>query len=170
MSNKGKESPILTCWPLLFWCRPGWGWFSGLWGHVAGSCPACYTPVSPSSLQQGYTLPFQPLAFNDGGGCCHSGTRSCTSSVEPHGVLLDSWAHYLSLSRLWMTSYPSGVSTAPHNLLRVHSNSLSMSLIKILKSIGPSTDPWGTPPIIDLHPDTEPWTTTLCVQSNNSWW
>ncbi|KAK4810857.1 hypothetical protein QYF61_008829 [Mycteria americana] len=56
-------------------------------------------------------------------------------------------AHFSSLPRsLWMTSRPSGVSTAPlslvssANLLRVHSISLSMSLMKILNSTGPSTD------------------------------
>ena len=36
-------------------------------------------------------------------------------------------------------------------------------LMKILKSTGPSTDPWGRPLVNDLHPDVEPLTTTLCV-------
>ncbi|KAK4810863.1 hypothetical protein QYF61_008835 [Mycteria americana] len=56
-------------------------------------------------------------------------------------------AHFSSLPRsLWMTSRPSGVSTAPlslvssANLLRVHSISLSMSLMKILNSTGPTVD------------------------------
>jgi len=53
-------------------------------------------------------------------------------------------AHFLSLSRsLWMASHPSGTLTAPlslvssGNLLRVHSISLSMPLMKILNSTGP---------------------------------
>ena len=60
-----------------------------------------------------------------------------------------------------------GVLTVPHslvssvNLLRMHSTPLSMSLLKILKSISPSTDPWGTPLITDLHRDIEPLTTIL---------
>ncbi|KAK4818676.1 hypothetical protein QYF61_017421 [Mycteria americana] len=56
-------------------------------------------------------------------------------------------AHFSSLSRsLWMTSRPSGMSTAPlclvlsENLLRVHLISLSMSLMKILNSTGPTVD------------------------------
>jgi len=57
-------------------------------------------------------------------------------------------AHFSSLSRsLRMASHPSGVLTTPlslvssSNLLWVHSTPLSMSLMKILKSTGPSTDP-----------------------------
>ncbi|KAK4827087.1 LOW QUALITY PROTEIN: hypothetical protein QYF61_014189 [Mycteria americana] len=56
-------------------------------------------------------------------------------------------AHFSSLSRsLWMVSHPSDVSTAPlslmssANLLRVHSIPLSMSLMKILNSTGPTID------------------------------
>ena len=50
-----------------------------------------------------------------------------------------------------MAAQPSGVSTPPPslvssaNLLRVHSNSSSRSLMKKLNKTGPSTDPWGTP-------------------------
>jgi len=51
----------------------------------------------------------------------------------------------LSLSRsLWMVSHPSGVLTTLHslvssaNLLKVHVTPLSMSLMKILKSISPN--------------------------------
>ena len=52
-----------------------------------------------------------------------------------------------------MAFLPSIVSTAPlslvssGNLLRVHLIPLSMSLINILNSTGPRTNPWGTPPI-----------------------
>ncbi|KAK4826465.1 hypothetical protein QYF61_009192, partial [Mycteria americana] len=56
-------------------------------------------------------------------------------------------AHFSSLPRsLWMTSHPSGMSTAPlslvssANLLKVHLISLSMSLMKILNSTGPTVD------------------------------
>ena len=78
------------------------------------------------------------------------------------------WAHCLSLSRaLWMVSYLFGVLTASHslvssaNLLRVHLTPLSVSLMKILKSFGLSTDPWGTLLVTDLHPDMDSLPTTL---------
>ena len=84
------------------------------------------------------------------------------------------WVYCLSLSRyFWMASPPSGMSTAPHrlvssaNLKRVHLIQLSMPLMKILKRTSPSTDPWRTTLITDLHSITEPLTTTLWVQSHN---
>ena len=52
--------------------------------------------------------------------------------------------------------------TAPHslvssaNFLRVRSIPLVMPLMKILKSLSPSTDPFEMPFITDRHPDTEP--------------
>ncbi|XP_053942682.1 YEATS domain-containing protein 4 [Cuculus canorus] len=61
-----------------------------------------------------------------------------------------------------MTSRPSSVATAPLSLvssadsLRVHSISLSLSLMKILNSTGPSADPCGTPPVTALHLDLRP--------------
>jgi len=44
--------------------------------------------------------------------------------------------------------------------LRVHSIPLSMSLIKILNTIGPNTDPRGAPLVTDLHSEITdiPWT------------
>ena len=39
--------------------------------------------------------------------------------------------------------------------------SVNVSVMKILKSIIPSTDPRGTPLVTDLHPDAEPFITTL---------
>jgi len=61
-------------------------------------------------------------------------------------------AQHPSLSRSrWIAAQPSHVSTTPPssvssaNLLRVHSNSSSRSLMKKLNKTGPSTDPWGTP-------------------------
>ncbi|KAF1629452.1 Serine/threonine-protein phosphatase 4 regulatory subunit 4, partial [Eudyptes filholi] len=47
------------------------------------------------------------------------------------------------------------------NLLRVHSISLSRSLIKILNRTGPSTEPWGTPLVTSRQLDLTPFTTTL---------
>ena len=67
----------------------------------------------------------------------------------------------------WMAAQPSSVSTTPPsfvssaNLLRVHSNSSSRSLIKNLNKIGPNTDPWGTPLVTGLQLDSAPLMTTL---------
>ena len=62
------------------------------------------------------------------------------------------WNHLLSLSKsLWMAFLLSAESIAPlslifsENLLRMHSISSSMSLIKMLKCTQPKTDSWGTP-------------------------
>ncbi|RMC14133.1 hypothetical protein DUI87_09222 [Hirundo rustica rustica] len=43
--------------------------------------------------------------------------------------------------------------------------SLSVSLVKALKSINPKTEPSGTPLVTSLHLDIEPFTTTLCQSS-----
>ena len=79
-------------------------------------------------------------------------------------------AHFLILSRsLWVTSFFSSVSTAPHslvssvNLLRVHSVPLSMLLTKRLNSTVPRTQPWGTPLVTGVHLDIEPLTATRSV-------
>ena len=83
------------------------------------------------------------------------------------------WANFLNLSRfLWMASLPSAVSTAPlslvssANLLRVHSIPSPMPLIKMLKSIRPKTDSWGTPLISNLYLDIEPLARILWLQSS----
>lgn len=53
-----------------------------------------------------------------------------------------------------MAAWPSGLSVSPLgfvlslNLLGVRS---APSLVKILNCIGPSIDPWGTPPVTDLQ-------------------
>ena len=72
-----------------------------------------------------------------------------------------------------MASLPSIVSTAPlsllssANVLRVHSILSPMSLIKMLKSTGPKTVPWGTLLFTGLHLDIEPSITTLRLQPFN---
>lgn len=35
--SRGEESPPSTCWPLLFWCIPGWDWLSGLSVNTAST-------------------------------------------------------------------------------------------------------------------------------------
>ena len=74
-------------------------------------------------------------------------------------------ANNSSLSRSLYGIPPFSELTTPHsfvssaNLLRMHSIPLLMSLLKMLKSTGPSTDTGGTPIVADLHPDIEPLTT-----------
>ena len=144
------------------------GWLSELQGHIAGSCPASNPMVPPSPFKQGCAQSFQ-LALV---------VKVASTQVQDlaFGFMLNimrfTWTHCLSLSRsLWLTSHPSGLSTAPHslvspaNLLTMHSIHLSISPLKILKSTGPSTDPWRTPLITDLHPAIEPLITTLWTQS-----
>jgi len=46
-------------------------------------------------------------------------------------------------------------------LLRMDSLPSLRSLMKMLNKTGPSTDPWGTPVVTDLQPDSAPWITTL---------
>ncbi|KAK4818489.1 hypothetical protein QYF61_014219 [Mycteria americana] len=72
-------------------------------------------------------------------------TRCRTLHLALLNLMRFTQAHFSSLSRsLWMTSRSSSVSTAPlslvssANLLRVHSILLSMSLMKILNSTGPT--------------------------------
>ncbi|XP_048782344.1 uncharacterized protein LOC125684319 isoform X1 [Lagopus muta] len=49
------------------------------------------------------------------------------------------------------------------NLLRVAIIPSSRSLMKMLNKSGPSTDPWGTPLVTGLQPDSALPTTTLCA-------
>ena len=79
-------------------------------------------------------------------------------------------AQLSSLSRSrWMAAQPAGVSTTPPsfvsstNLLRVHSNSSSRSLMKKLNKTRLSTDPWGIPLVTSLQLDSAPLMTTLWV-------
>lgn len=69
--------------------------------------------------------------------------------VEPHSVGL---GPSIQLSRSLCRAFlPSSRSTFPPllvssvNLLRVHTIPLSRSLMKMLKTIGPNTEPWGAP-------------------------
>jgi len=55
----GPAQP-LNCWH-FFWCSPGCGWLSGLWGHIAGSCPACHPPVPPRVSLYPYTPQLVPI-------------------------------------------------------------------------------------------------------------
>lgn len=47
----------------------------------------------------------------------------------------------------------------------IQTMSLLMALMKMLQSTASTSDPWGTPLVTDLHPDTEPlsWCTAPCA-------
>ncbi|KAK4829020.1 hypothetical protein QYF61_001795 [Mycteria americana] len=49
------------------------------------------------------------------------------------------------------------------NLRRVHSMPSSRSLMNMLNTTGPSTEPWGTPLVSGRQLDLTPFTTTLCA-------
>ena len=72
-----------------------------------------------------------------------------------------------------MSSLLSNVSTvllslvSSTNLLRVHLMPSSVSLMKMLKSTSPKTDPWGTPLVTGLYLNIEPLITTLCLLLSN---
>jgi len=50
------------------------------------------------------------------------------------------------------------------NLLRAPSSPTSKSFMKILKSTGPTVEPWGTPLVPGRQPDVTPFTISLWVQ------
>lgn len=107
-------------------------------------------------------------------GCCqHTHIWDCPSSIlhlNFLNLLRFFWTRFSSLPRsLWMVSPPSVVSTAPlsfmlfTNLLRVHLMFLSQSLIKILNSNNPKTEPRCAPFVTGLLLDIEPFTRSLWV-------
>jgi len=160
--SRGGQSPLLPCWPLLFWCSPGYCWSPRL--ETTGSRLAIRPPGPVDLSQQDCSqlvLPVCTRIWN----CPNMSQLQHLALflVEPH-----SWAH-LSLSRsFWMVSIPSVVSSAPlslvssANLLRVHSVPPSGSLIKIVKSINAKVGSWWIPLVSSLHLNIELFTTTPC--------
>ena len=78
--------------------------------------------------------------------------KCSTLHLAFYNLIQFTWAHFSSMSRsLWLVSLPCMVSTTPlslvlsANLLGVLLISLTVSLIKMLKSTGPKIDHWGTP-------------------------
>jgi len=60
--SRAGQSPPSPCWPLLFWCSPGYYLPSGLKDQTAVSCPAFWPPGFPrSSLQDCSQWIFVPL-------------------------------------------------------------------------------------------------------------
>jgi len=150
--SRGAGSPPLPCWPHFLWCSPGYSWLSRLWRHTAGSCPTRHPPVPLGPFQQGCPPSFHPPACTDSRGFWGPGVGPCTwlcwTSLSSPG--LPAWA-CLGLSV--RHPFPWGLLAALHswvsseNLLRVHLIPLAMSLMKIWKSISPSTNPRGRPHI-----------------------
>jgi len=50
---------------ISFDCSPGYGWLSGLRGHITGSCPASHPPAPPGLFRQGCAQSFQ-ISFQFG--------------------------------------------------------------------------------------------------------
>jgi len=64
IQTRGAKSHPIPCCPCCFGCSSGHSWNSELWGHIAGSCPACQPSVPPGSFQQGCISFFlHPLAM-----------------------------------------------------------------------------------------------------------
>ena len=106
----------------------------------------------------------------------HSGLSSATHTLVSSTNVIVSSSRLISsaspfsshLPGAWVCGslHPLVTETRPtmtNNLLREHSIPLSVSLMKILKSISPRTMRNTT----DLHLDTDTLITTLCVQSCN---
>ena len=147
--SRGAESPPLDMLAILPFMQPGrWFDFCIASAHCQHTSSFSPTSIYPQVLLHRATLNLVIL-------------QSVLMLVIPtpmcrtlHLALLNflrfTWAHSSSLSRsLWMASLPSSKSIASlslvsfANLLRMHSIPVSMSLIKILNSIGCSIDPWG---------------------------
>ena len=56
----GTGSYPLTCWAHLFWYSARYSWFSGPWGHTAGSCPDSYPPVFQVLFGRAVLYPYSP--------------------------------------------------------------------------------------------------------------
>lgn len=115
------------------------------WKHIVNSYWASYqpTPMSPSSLAFSQTILCQLYLSLE-----LLQPRCSTLHFALFNFMKLTWAHLWSLSRsIQMSSFLSTMSTRLRILVssaNLHSIPLSVLLKKILNSIGPNTDPWGT--------------------------
>jgi len=107
-------SPHLTCWPCFFARSPWYGWLSGPWGHIAGSCLACHPPVPLILFSRAVLNPYiLQLVLLVGIVMCQVQDLAL-GFVEPHAVL----TLYSNLTRsLWMASHLSGMSTTQLDII-----------------------------------------------------
>ena len=128
----------------LFSCSPGYGWLSGLRAHIAGSCPAVHPPVPPSPSLQGCSQSFHRPACIDTRGCRDPGAGLALGLVEPHEVHM---GPFLDLVQVPLNGIPSlrcvNRTTQLGVICKFAEGALdpTMSLMKILNSTGPNTDP-----------------------------
>lgn len=168
--SKEEQSPLPPCWPSVFRCSQEYSWLSGLQAYTAGSCPDFHLPGSPCCSPQACSQ-FFLWACATGLGLTQV-QHLALGIVEPHYVFV---SLLLKLVQASLNSIPSFYciscttkQTLTATLLRVQSVSWSLVLIKSLKSTGPKTEPWDTPFIINLQPDTKPLATTLCPPFKSS--
>ncbi|KAK4818440.1 hypothetical protein QYF61_013127 [Mycteria americana] len=126
------------------YCSPGYSWPSGLRVHIASSCLAFHPPGPPSPSPQGCSESLHLPACTDMGVAPTQAQDLALGLVEPHEVRTGPPLKPLKVPLDGIPS--SSMLTTPHslvslaNLLRVHSIPLSVSLMKILSSTGPTID------------------------------
>ena len=127
-------------------CNPGYDRLPGLQVDIASSCTIFHPPVHPSPSLQGCSQPLHSPVCTDTGDYPRPGTG--TWHLTLFNFTSFTRAHFSHPSMSFQTApLPSSIPTvllslvSSANLLRVHSILLSMSLLKIVNSIDPSTCP-----------------------------
>ena len=82
--SRRMGTPPSPFWPCFYWCRPGYDWLCGLWGHTTCWCPSCHPSVYSHLFWQGFILSFWSSAYTYMRGC-HD---LALAFVEPHEVHL----------------------------------------------------------------------------------
>ena len=142
--QRGQSPPCPL--PPLCWCSPGCRWLSRPQMDTAASCAAFHPPEPPSPsphcCSQGAVL----LSVLTSGFAPTQVQHAAFGFVEPH------WVHVVPLcepAQVPLDGVPSFCRihcstrlSAISKLMRVHSMPSSVSLMKMLNSSSPETDPW----------------------------
>jgi len=83
-----RGSPPSSYWPCVFVCSPGYGWLSGLQGHIAGSCTASQPPVLPGPFWRTVLHPYIPQLVLVMGIATTKVLDLAVDFVQPHELLL----------------------------------------------------------------------------------
>lgn len=144
--TREERSPALACWQCCSCCSPG-GWHCVSPRHVTSSCLTSCPPGSPGPLLQSCFaacwLHVHSFFFFFSCPAAGFGISLCRTSRNSFFISRDS-AHFSHFSSVFLWS--SGLTTIPSfvppaNLLSVESDPSSMSVIKLLESIGWVSNP-----------------------------